>query len=111
MSTPSFEKAPWIEQESQKDIRIITEQEKEKEKTYSGFHEAEAAGLFKPGTEIEMECIKWPRYPSGKITAEKSREGYPKIIMPCPDNTEREITIYPGNYCNFKKIEQKNPEN
>ncbi|MDD5626900.1 MAG: hypothetical protein PHW01_02765 [Patescibacteria group bacterium] len=116
----SIENAPGLEegfrQESDK-IRIVkksTEQEgqKEAEKVCQGFHEAEDAGLFKPGTKIEMECIKWPRYPSGEVSGETSREGYPKIIMPCPDGTEMEITIYPGSYHNFKKLKsEKNSDN
>lgn len=121
MSTPSLENAPWLEEEFREEIkdkiRIVKkstepEEGKETEKVYLGFHEAEDAGVFKPGTRIEMECIKWPRYPFGEVSGETSREGYPKIIMSCPDGTEIEITIYPGSYHNFKKLKsEKNPDN
>jgi len=115
MSTPSFEKAPWLEEELQKELedKKSTKQEKETktEEICKGFHEAEDAGFFKPGTKLEMEGTKLPRYFSGEISQKTNPEGHPIMKMQCPDGTEKDIIIHPGRYCNFKRSDSTKNSN
>lgn len=119
---PSIEQTREPEPEDQKDkstkakppLKIVRKpEEKEQEQIYVTYSAAKEAGLFEPGTILEMMPMKQLRYPQVRVEGIDEKTGFPlvqRIDFRSGQDIEEPFILHPSRYHNFKKIDS-NKEN